>query len=205
MQLSSLIPFVLVALSAHALPTPYRQRGILDSVNILDDVLVFDAAAFPDPANPGNTLVSLQSFVSLRQIDLGPLTSSISAGLEALGLDIGDKISTVEERIRLFGAIGLSGKTVDANIGGCSTPVTLNETSGLPDLGMVLQTASLGKCGGGKELVAQVKSSGFDSRTFNATVFNAPDSGFGVISGTSPLLAFSSYALTWLIKILMIL
>ncbi|KAF9467676.1 hypothetical protein BDZ94DRAFT_976646 [Collybia nuda] len=182
MQLHSLLPVVIFALSVHALPTRHHERGIFDSVGTLDNVLVFDAPAFPDPANPGNTLVNLQAFVSLRQIDLGPLTSGISAALKTLGLDVGNKLSTVEERIKLFGAIGLSGKTVKATVSGCSAQVQLNGTSGLPDLGMVLQTASLGKCGSGKESIAQVKTSGLDSRTFNATIFNSPNSGFGVIS-----------------------
>lgn len=64
-------------------------------VNLLQDVLLFDSPAFPDPANPGQTLVALQSFVSLRQIDLGFLSSGVEAALNGLGIDVGDKISLV--------------------------------------------------------------------------------------------------------------
>ncbi|RDB19745.1 Phosphatidate phosphatase APP1 [Hypsizygus marmoreus] len=180
MQLLSFLPFLsLLASSVHALPLEQR---LFDSISVLDDVLVFDAPAFPDPANPANTLVSLQTFVSLRQIDLGALTAGVEAGLKALGIDIGDKITTVEKRIRLLGAVGLPGKTVKVDIGGCNKQIRLPGTSGLPDLGMVLANVSAGACGNAREFIAKVDISSVDSRTFSASVFPSPNSGFGVIS-----------------------
>lgn len=179
MQLASLLSVLLTAISVQARPV---ERGIFDSVGVLDDVLLFDAPSFPDPADPGNTLVSLQAFVSLRQIDLGALTTGVEAVLKAIGLDIGDKLSTVEERIRLFGAVGLAGKNVQVDVGGCDQQASLAGTSGLPNLGMALQNVSVGACGGAKEFTAQVTTSGLNSRKFGASVFPSPNSGFGVIS-----------------------
>ncbi|EEB88328.1 hypothetical protein MPER_13890, partial [Moniliophthora perniciosa FA553] len=86
---------------------------LFEGINFLNNVLVFDAPAFQDPANPGNTLVDMQSFVFLKQLDLGPLTSVVGDALEGLGLDVGDKIDGALERIKLFAAIGLSGKEVE--------------------------------------------------------------------------------------------
>ncbi|GLB39809.1 putative uncharacterized conserved protein (DUF2183) [Lyophyllum shimeji] len=178
MQLFSFLSILLTAISVKARPV---ERGVFDSVGVLDDVLLLDAPAFPDPANSANTVIGLQAFVSLRQIDLGALTTGVEAALKTIGLDIGDKLSNVQERIRLFGAIGLSGKNVKVDVGGCSQLASLT-TSGLPDLGMALQNVSVGTCGGAKQFTAQVTTSGLDSRTFNATVFPSPNSGFGVIS-----------------------
>ncbi|KAG6907793.1 hypothetical protein DXG01_007332 [Tephrocybe rancida] len=183
MQLTTLVPLLVASASTHAFPT--ERRSIFTSVDILDDVLLFDAPAFPDPTNPVNTLVALQTFVSLRQIDLGPLISGVEAAVKTLGLDVGDATSTVEERLKLFAAIGLPNKTVKVNVGGCSKQAQLLGTSGLPDLGMALQNVSIGTCGAARELSSEVVVSSLDSRTFGATVFSSPDSGFGVISGMS--------------------
>ncbi|KAF5384098.1 hypothetical protein D9615_003347 [Tricholomella constricta] len=179
MLVASLLPILFTAISVQAQPV---ERGIFDSVGVLDDVLLFDAPAFPDPANPANTLVGLQAFTSLRQIDLGVLTAAAQAALKAIGLDVGDKISTLEERLRLFGAVGLPGKNVKVDVGGCNKQAQLPGTSGLPDLGMALQNVSVGACGSGKELIAKVALSRLDSRKFTASVFSSPNSGFGVIS-----------------------
>lgn len=178
---TTLLNLVFAAVFVNARPT---QRALFESVSLLDDALVFDAAGFPDPAKPGNTLVGLQSFVSLRQIDLGSLIDKAGSLLEStVGLDIGDNTQTVEDRIRLFGAVGLPGKKVEVKVDGCGNSAKLGPTSGLPDLGMALQNVSIGQCGGGKALSAKVKLGSLDKRTITATVFNSPDSGFGVISG----------------------
>jgi len=182
---AALVPLVLASLSTHALPTTQLlERGLTDGINVFDDVIVFDAAAFQDPTNPANTVAGLQSFVSLRQIDLGPLMSGIASALQStLGLDIGNKISTVQARIKLFGAVGLSGKEVKVDVDGCNTQAVLPSTSGLPDPGMVLSNVSIGQCGTAKELTANVETSAIGSGQFNATIFTTPPDGFGVISG----------------------
>jgi hypothetical protein len=170
---------VLVTFAA-AIPTHRPSRRI----NPFQDVLLFDAPAFQDPANPGQTLVALQSFVSLRQIDLGVLTSGVEKALSALGLDVGDKISSVMDRIKLFGAIGLPGQDVEVNVSGCGTKAILSGTSGLPDLGMALQNVTLGECSSdAKQLDGVVEVSSIDDREFTAKIFSSPPDGFGVISG----------------------
>jgi len=185
---STLLSLSLAAVSVNAASVERRQE-----VGLLDDALVFDAAAFPDPANAGQTLVGLQSFVSLRQIDLGPILDGLSGALGGIGLEeIGDGIATVEERIRLVGAIGLAGQEVTVNVDGCSQPVTVGRTSGFPDLGMVLANVSLGECGAGKELVGTVELGALDNRNLQATVFNSPDSGFGVISDVDDTIKISN-------------
>ncbi|KAG6856624.1 hypothetical protein H0H87_002374 [Tephrocybe sp. NHM501043] len=179
MHLAAFISLLFTAFSTHAIPV---ERGIFSSVGVLDDVLLFDAPAFPDPANPVNTLVAFQTFVSLRSVNLSPLLSGVESALNSLGLDIGDAISTVEERLKLFAAIGLPGKTLTVDVGGCNKQAKLLGTSGLPDLGMALQNVTIGACDKAKELTSKVAVSSLDSRTFSATVFSSPDSGFGVIS-----------------------
>ncbi|KAG6902734.1 hypothetical protein C0995_012398 [Termitomyces sp. Mi166 len=179
MQLALLLPVLLGATSAHTCPV---ERDISSSVGLLDEVLLFDAPAFPNPANPSNILVAQQAFVYLDQIDIDPIVSGVQAVLNSLGLNIGDSLTNVEERLKLFAAVGLPGKTVKVDVDGCSQQEQLSGTSGLPDLGMALQNVSIGSCSAAKELSAKVKLSFLDTRTFSATVFPSPDSGFGVIS-----------------------
>jgi len=57
---------------------------------------------------------------------------------------------------------------------------------------MVLQNVSLGECGPGKELTGTVELGRFDTRTIQATVFNSPDSGFGVISDVDDTVKISN-------------
>lgn len=174
----------LVFTTVHGLPTTSERRGILDEVGVLEDILVFDSPAYPDLANAGNTLIDLQSFVSLRQIDLGGLTAVISAALTTLGMNVGDKLGNLHERVKLIGAIGLPGKSTTVTVAGCSSTVKTGESSG-SDLGVSLRTGvPLGTCGTGREFESTATLGGlFNSRTVKASVFSSPDSGFGVISG----------------------
>jgi len=168
---------------AHALPRAYQQPSRRGSVNILDDVLVFDAPAFDDPANPGNTLVQLQAYVSTRQIDLlQPLLSGVSSLLnKTLGLDISADTDRVADRLALFTTIPLGGKDVTVNVGGCGDAASLPPTVD----GMAIQNLTLGACqsatAGGTAL-GTVKLSAIDSRSSNFTVFPSSADGFGVIS-----------------------
>lgn len=179
MQIASLLPFLLAAISVQALPLD--ERGVIDDVGVLDDVLLFDAPAFPDPANPGKTIASIQAFVSLRQADLGFFTATVESALNAIGVKVGNKISTLEDRIKLLGAVGLPGKNVQVNVGGCDTQAKLPRTA-LRDLGITLSNVTLGTCGAGKQLAASVVVPSVDSRKFTSTIFSSPNSGFGVIS-----------------------
>jgi len=154
---------------------PLRER------TVFNDILVFDAPAFPNPSQPGSTMVQLQAFVSLRSIDISTITSALEKGINALGINVGDKLATLQNRVQLLAAIGVPAKDLTLDIEGCSQSLTLPPTSGLPDLGMSLGNISAGQCSGSL-LAAKVKTSFLDSRDIEATVFNSPDSGFGVIS-----------------------
>lgn len=183
----------LLFLSASSLPAhglPAQKRAIFPSIGPLDDVLLFDAPAFVD----GNNLVaSVQAFVSLRQINLTPLLSAVQSAIEdAFDLDIGNKVAQVEERLRLFAAIGQSGKDVNVKVGGCSAAASgsgasVGKTSKLPDLGMVLGNVPLGSCAQQNgAFVGAVEDKGTiitDARKFENTIFASGPDGFGVISG----------------------
>lgn len=173
----ALLSFGLASLT-HGLPMQTRQ---LNGVTVLDDLLIFDGAAFPDPNRQGETLIGLQSFVSLRQIDLTPFLAEVESILNDLGVDVGDNIQTVESRIRLLGAIGLPAKAVRIDVAGCNTQLELPRTS-LSDLGMTFGNIPAGQCDNSRELTATADLSFLDSRTIQGTIFNSPDSGFAVIS-----------------------
>ena len=174
--------------SALALPA-FKARDL----NIIEDVVLFDAPAYQNPSNPEETLASLQSFVFIRQLDLSPLADIVTDGLEQLGLDIGDQIESVLDKLKLFAAIGLGGKEVDITVDGCSTEAVLEETEGLgSDLGIVVNDAlSLGTCQDATELVATTEASDiFDTRVFTSRIFPSKPDGFGVISGNQLLVYF---------------
>ncbi|KAF7352537.1 DUF2183 domain-containing protein [Mycena venus] len=186
----SFLTFGLAAVElTYALPRAYQQPSRRSSVNVLDDVLVFDAPAFDDPANPGNTLVQLQAYVSSRQLDLTPLLSGISGLLnKTLKLDISADLDRAASRLALFGTLPLSGKDVTVNVNGCGDAASLPPT----DSGMAIQNLTLGACTSGNASAANsngvatalgtVKLSAIDARAPNFTVFPSSADGFGVIS-----------------------
>jgi hypothetical protein len=174
-----------VALTANAVPTRYTtpaERGLLDSPGVLDNVLLFDAPAFPDPKNPANTIAQLQTYVSLRTPNLGLATGPIANLLESLGIDIGDSLTTLQDRVKLLASVGLPGKKVQINVPGCSQGGTLPSTS-LSDLGLANAGISLGSCTTASQLEATVVPGALDTRKFTASIFPSANSGFGVISG----------------------
>ncbi|KAF8893022.1 hypothetical protein BD779DRAFT_1609996 [Infundibulicybe gibba] len=146
----------------------------LDDVTPLDDLLLFDAPAFPDPNNPKTTLVSQQAFVSLRDTsseDSESMTPIVDTLFSQYGLEVGNKLPALKDRTRLFKAKGLPGKRVSVNVVGCSKPGKLSRTALHPNLGIALQNISVGH-----------DLSSLDSRKIQSTVFASADSGFGVIS-----------------------
>jgi len=173
----------LAAILVQARPAPQVSRGLFDDVSITDDLIIFYSPAFPDPTNPANTIVALQSFVSLRSVDLGVVATAFTAALSALGIDVGDGINLLQQRVKLIGAIGLPGKAAEITVPGCSSSIVTGESSSFPDLGLASKRQSLGKCSGGKELTATAKLGILDSRKISGSIFSSPDSGFGVISG----------------------
>ncbi|KAG5352894.1 hypothetical protein C0989_012284 [Termitomyces sp. Mn162] len=180
MHLSLLLPVLFTLTSARTSPV---ERDSFSLVGLLDEVILFDAPAFSDPSNPSNTLVAQQAFVYFHQTDIKPIVSGVQAVLNSLGLDIGNSLTNIEERLKLFAVAGLPYKTVKVEVKGCSRQAQLSGTSGLPDLGISLQNVSMGSCIAAKELLARVKLSFLDLRTFNGTIFPSPDSGYGVFSG----------------------
>ncbi|KAK0223957.1 hypothetical protein IW262DRAFT_1269042 [Armillaria fumosa] len=153
--------------------TPVENRS---SLNSLDEVLLFDAPAFQDPANASNTLVSLQAFVYLKQLDLSTLTSTLTAW--TLG-GITGSIETAVERLKLFAAIGVPGVSLSVGVGECSEQATLSATSGLPDLGLCATNASLSLCNGGDTYTGTLLNA---DDVVTTTIFPSGTNGFGVIS-----------------------
>ncbi|KAJ7167478.1 hypothetical protein C8R46DRAFT_898266 [Mycena filopes] len=176
------LSFVTLGLAAvelvHALPREWQRPSRRSALNLLDDVLVFDAPAFDDPANPGNTLIQLQAYVSSRQLDLTPLLKTISSELnKTLGLDISKTLDRAASRLALFATLPLSGKDVTVDVASCGNGASLPSTFG----GMAIQNVTLGKCDGTDALGA-VSMGALDSRAVNFTIFPSGPDGFGVIS-----------------------
>ncbi|KIM41602.1 hypothetical protein M413DRAFT_19017 [Hebeloma cylindrosporum] len=197
MQITSFfVALALAVSSVSGLPTAaVNGRGIFDgTVGATDDLLIFDSPGFPDPANPGNTLISLQTFVSLRQVDLGLVTKAITEAISALGVEVGDSLNILQGRIKLIGAIGLPGKSTTVTVPGCTEPAAKSGSTSGSDLGMSLKTVSLGQCASNvKEFTATSSFGGFlNDRTSQATVFNSPNSGFGVISDIDDTIKISN-------------
>ncbi|KAF9260650.1 hypothetical protein L218DRAFT_1051074 [Marasmius fiardii PR-910] len=167
---------------------PVAERGLLSDINGLDEVLLFDSPAFQDPQNPENTLINVQSYVFLKQFDLGPLSSVIGDGLEKLGLDVGDQIDRVLDRMKLFATVGLPGKEVKMTVEGCEKQVTLPET-GFKDLGVVTGSVSVGKCGNEAQFTATVDGDDF---TPDVKIFPSTSDGFGVISDIDDTIKISN-------------
>ncbi|KAK0498878.1 hypothetical protein EDD18DRAFT_1308316 [Armillaria luteobubalina] len=146
------------------------------SSDSLDEVLLFDAPAFQDPANASNTLVSLQAFVYVKQLDLSTLTSTLTAW--TLG-GITGSIETAVERLKLFTAVGVPGVSLSVGVGECSEQATLSATSSLPDLGLSMTNASLGLCSGGDTYTGALLNA---DDVVTMTIFPSGTNGYGVIS-----------------------
>ena len=160
----------------------------LDSnITTADDVVLFDAPAFIDPANPRTTLAAFDAFVFVRQANVTPAAIAIQDLLSAFGVDTGDSLSNLLNRAKLFGAEGLGSKAVNLSVQGCTAQVSLSKMAGFPDLGLFNQNVSLGVCNLQSNSIspATVALSPSDNRTISSSIFFYPDSGFGVISGTS--------------------
>jgi hypothetical protein len=66
--------------------------------------------------------------------------------LDVIDVDIGDKMNTALDRLKLFGAKGLSGVTASVSLEGCSQTAATALTAGFPHAGMALQNVTLGEC-----------------------------------------------------------
>ncbi|KAF6751640.1 hypothetical protein DFP72DRAFT_906743 [Ephemerocybe angulata] len=175
----------LTATHSLAIPTRYitpAERGLLDAPGVLDNVILFDAPAFPDPQNPENTLAFFQAYVSLRTPDLGVATTAITSLLSSLGINVGNDLNTLQQRIKLLASVGLPGKKLEVVVPGCELSGKLPATS-VSDLGLAGAAVSLGSCvQNAIEMEASVLPGAMDSRKFTASIFPSKNSGFGVIS-----------------------
>jgi hypothetical protein len=182
---------ILLAISAfllqrsYPIPIPLIRRLFGSSVDILDNVVLFDAPAFQDSS--GDWTAAMPAFVSLREVSLEPVAAAFTYVLSDLGIVVGDRVDVLADRLELFAAIGLSGKEVDVTVNGCSGgQVSLSQTSGQPDVGQMLKMVALGTCETGQPLVGNVQLAALDNRHFSATIFPSAPNGFGVISGPLP-------------------
>ncbi|KAJ7068554.1 hypothetical protein C8F01DRAFT_1050819 [Mycena amicta] len=176
MRVVSFVPLALTAVPlVAALPRDYQAPGRRSAISsFFNDVLVFDAPAFDDPANPGNTLIQLQAYVSTPQINITPLLDAASSFLKkTVGLDISEDLDRAASRLALFATFGVNGKDVTVNVADCANAANLQSTA---DGGMAIQNVSLGACGTSATALGKA---GTDA---NFTIFSSPPDGFGVIS-----------------------
>lgn len=153
---------------------------------IINNIVLFDAPAYPDPRNPRNFLANFQTYVALRrpQTEIESTIGTIATILKTLGVAIGNNIANLQERAELLVSIPFPGKSIEVTIPGCSQGGELPGTS-WSDLGVANGVVSLGSCTpNAKDLEASVVNGFLDWRKVSASVFPSPNSGFGVISGT---------------------
>jgi len=155
---------------------------------ITDDtsVLIFDAPAFRRSASdPWEA--SIRSYVFDTQKNITGLVSDFDDALKVIGIDTSGKLTTLQERLTLFGSDGQSGENVSITVSGCDDTVTMQATSGSPNNGMMERNATLGSCSSAMETIAGafdgevvVAAGDTDKSTFS--VFPSESSGWGVIS-----------------------
>ncbi|PPQ66437.1 hypothetical protein CVT24_007203 [Panaeolus cyanescens] len=183
-----------LASSAFALPTFLQEERRSDVSAHKFDYILFDAPAFPDPVNPGNTLASLQAFVSKHRTSTGILAQAVTVVLKTQGIEvIGQQAENLKKRVKLITALGLSREQVKVHVDGCSQSVTLQETAGFSNLGLVRQNVSLGACTGNqRNLTATVQLPAGDHRSVKATIFRSPNRDYGVISDIDDTIKISN-------------
>jgi hypothetical protein len=182
---SGTLLLLLGAQTVFAVPAPAAHKRLLLDINLTNDVWVFDAPAFQDPAT-GSIMANFQALVLHRGIGLtSALLAPVQAAMRLLGVDDTDGIDTLKERLEPFGAVGISGKQINLSASGCATPITIGKTASLPDLGLMQVSVDIGKsCGAGSLAggAITVQADMGDSRTVEAKIFPSGPTGFGVIS-----------------------
>lgn len=157
------------------------------NITTFDDVVLFDAPGFVDPTNPSATLAQFDAFVFARHVYVQPATFIIRDLLSSFGVSVDQSLSNLVNRTKLFAAVGLGDKAIQLNVQGCPAQASLSKTADFPASGLFNQNASLGVCDFQPNNVynAAVALSESDNRTISSNIFFYPDSGLGVISGTS--------------------
>jgi hypothetical protein len=150
-------------------------------------VLIFDAPAFrKSSSDPWEA--SIRSYVFNTQTNITGLVSDFDDALKLIGIDTSGKLTTLQERLTLFGSDGQSGEDVSVTVSGCDDAVTMEATSGSPDNGMMERNVTLGSCSSAVETSAgafngEVVVAADDTDKFTFNVFPSESSGWGVISG----------------------
>jgi hypothetical protein len=114
----ALLTTLLAVVNAH----PMRRQ--LEAVDATNEVLVLDAPAFQDPNNPASIMASFPAFVALRLSPIDIAFGVLSSQLENFGIDVGNRVDTLRERLRLLPLIGLPGKEVSLKLDGCANEVS---------------------------------------------------------------------------------
>ena len=187
MRFPPVIDVVLTGLGLGALFSHWGSAKSPGNIMTSDDVVLFDAPAFIDPANSSATLAQFNAFVFVRQVQVQPAVFVIRELLSAFGISVDQSMPNLVNRSKLFAAMGLGDKTIQLNVQGCTAQASLSKTADFPESGLFYQNASLGACDFQPNNVynATVALSASDNRTISSNIFFYPDSGFGVISGTS--------------------
>lgn len=177
---------LLSAVFAHqALSAPVLEPRIFETISTRDTAILFDAPAFQDPKNPNNLIASFRAFAYKNLIDISDVVDDLVGFIEGLGINVGNSLSILEDRVQLFGAIGLPWKEITVQVDGCPAVANLVQTELFPNLGMLEQKINIGTCKSGPMNAAVVLESS-DSRKFQGVIFPSPPTGFGVISGELP-------------------
>jgi len=141
-----------------------------------DDLLLFDAPAFPDPSKPGEFLVDQPTFVFKRG-------RHFSQSLSTFDDEAAQSVNRMWDRLKFFMAVGLPNKSTSLSVSNCSRSPHTGPTALYPTLGVSLAKISLGSCGENREITGTANLDPSDDRQMTNTIFLSPDSGFGVISG----------------------
>ncbi|KAF3904964.1 hypothetical protein ABW20_dc0110691 [Dactylellina cionopaga] len=179
-----------IASSVLANPIPLKDenepRG---SPLITDDVILFDAPAFRTGA--GNDMEgSFRAFTYVRQIDSSVVSGAVTAAVEALGIEIGNKANNLLERTKLFLAIPRSGIKLDLKVASCKSVSVGDTSSG----GLLEKRATIGACGGSltPKTISGTAPGFFSTRSFSGTLFPSIPTGFGVVSDVDDTIKVSN-------------
>ncbi|KAF3090651.1 hypothetical protein TWF102_003972 [Orbilia oligospora] len=187
MHSQRLIQFIAItAITSSVFANPVPPREPIDNLPrgaplVTDDVLLLDAPAF-QTGEGGEWTASVRMFTHIRQVQPKIISKAVTTAIEALGIEIGDKVGNVLERSKLFFAIPRGGISVDLDVAGCgSASVRVGETS---KMGLLEQSAGIGACSGSSSVrsISGYAPGFFKGRSFEALIFQSPPSGFGIVS-----------------------
>ncbi|KAK6512894.1 hypothetical protein TWF506_009057 [Arthrobotrys conoides] len=182
-RLLQVIAITAITSSVFATPIELVPRGPMENLPrgaplVTDEIILLDSPAF-QTGEGGEWTASIRMFTHIRQINPGIVTGAVVAAIQALGVEIGDKIDNVLERSKLFFAIPRSGISVSLDVVGCDS-ITVGETKA----GLLERSAGIGSCSGSsRQRVISGSAPGFfKKRNFEGLLFQSPPTGFGIVS-----------------------